>query len=50
MNARKAKGVDVALAEGVAAIDRLGSYYFTSFPRSLIGSIMKLLNTIESIK
>jgi hypothetical protein len=50
MDARKAKGVDVALAEGVAAIDRLGSYCFTGFPRSLMGSVMKPLQTIESIE
>lgn len=50
MDARKAKGVDVALAEGVAAIDRLGSYCFTGFPRSLMGSVLKPLNTIESIE
>lgn len=50
MDARKAKGVDVAMAEGVAALDRLGSYCFTGFPRSLIGSVMKPLDTIDSIE
>lgn len=50
MDARQAKGVDVALAEGVAAMDRLGSYCFTGFPRSLMGSVLKPLNTIESIE
>jgi hypothetical protein len=50
INIRKAKGIDVALAEGVAAIDRLGSYCFTGHPRSLMGSVMKPLQTIESIE
>lgn len=50
MDARKAKGVDVALAEGVAALDRLGSYCFTGHPRSLMGSVMKPLDTIISIE
>lgn len=50
MDARKAKGVDVALAEGVAAIDRLASYCFTGFPRSLMGSVLKPLHTIDSIE
>ena len=50
MDARKAHGVDVALAEGVAAIDRLGSYCFTGFPKSLMASVMKPLHTIDSIE
>jgi hypothetical protein len=46
----KAKGVDMALAKGIAAINRLGSYYFIGFPYSLIGSVMKPLYTIKSIE
>ena len=37
-------------AKGVAAIDRLGNYCFTGFPRSLVGSVLKPLNTIESVE
>jgi len=33
-------GLHVALAEGVSALDRLGSYCFIGFPRSLIGSVL----------
>jgi hypothetical protein len=44
------KGLCVALAEGVSALDRLGSYCFTGFPKSLIGSVMQPLGTIDSIK
>ncbi|OAG33780.1 hypothetical protein AYO21_12132 [Fonsecaea monophora] len=43
IDGRKADGVDITLAEGVAAIDRLESYCFTGFPRSLIASVMKPL-------
>lgn len=46
---RGPEGATVALAEGVAAIDRLGSYCFTGFPRSLMGSVLRPLGTIESI-
>jgi hypothetical protein len=46
---RGPQGATVALAEGVAAIDRLGSYCFTGFPRSLMGSVLKPLGTIGSI-
>jgi hypothetical protein len=45
-----AKGLDVALAEGVSALDRLGSYCFTGFPKSLIGSVLAPLGTIDSIE
>ncbi|KAL1795407.1 hypothetical protein ACET3X_005631 [Alternaria dauci] len=44
------KGLPFALAEGVAAFDRLGSYCFTGFPRSLVGSVLGPLCTIESIE
>jgi hypothetical protein len=44
------KGLCVALAEGVSAINRLGSYCFTRFPRSLMGSVLQPLGTIEGIE
>jgi hypothetical protein len=44
------KGLSVALAEGVSALDRLGSYCFTGFPKSLMGSVLRPLGTIESIE
>ncbi len=44
------KGLNVALAEGLAAVDRLGSYCFTGFPKSLIGSVMGPLQTLESVQ
>ncbi|KAF2463861.1 uncharacterized protein BDR25DRAFT_362273, partial [Lindgomyces ingoldianus] len=43
-------GLGVALAEGVSALDRLGSYCFTGFPRSLMGSVLKPLGTIDGIE
>ena len=43
------QGATVAQAEGVAALDRLGSYCFMGFPRSLIGSVIKPLGTIDSL-
>lgn len=49
IDAREADGATVAQAECVAAVDRLGSYCFTGFPRSLMGSVMKPLGTIDSI-
>jgi hypothetical protein len=45
-----ARGLCVALAEGVSALDRLGSYCFTGFPRSLMGSVLTPLGTIDSIE
>ena len=44
------QGLSVALAEGVSALDRLGSYCFTGFPRSLMGSVLQPLGTIEGIE
>src|SRR5689334_6107969 len=44
------KGLCVALAEGVSALDRLGSYCFTGFLRSLMGSVLQPLGTIEGIE
>ena len=35
---------------GVSALDRLGSYCFTGFPRSLMGSVLKPLGTIDSME
>jgi hypothetical protein len=45
-----AKGLDVALAEGVSALNRLSSYYFTGFLKSLIGLVLAPLGTIDSIE
>jgi hypothetical protein len=44
------EGLGVALAEGVSALDRLGSYCFTGFPRSLMGSVLKPLGTLDGIE
>ncbi|KAH7334190.1 hypothetical protein BKA66DRAFT_480077 [Pyrenochaeta sp. MPI-SDFR-AT-0127] len=44
------QGLCVALAEGVSALDRLGSYCFTGFPRSLMGSVLTPLGTIDGIE
>lgn len=44
------KGLGVALAEGVSALDRLGSYCFTGFPKSLMGSVLGPLGTIDGIQ
>ncbi|OCK86574.1 uncharacterized protein K441DRAFT_598993, partial [Cenococcum geophilum 1.58] len=47
--ARGLKGLSIALVEGVSAFNRLGSYYFIGFPKSLIGLIFSLLGIIDSI-
>jgi hypothetical protein len=44
------KGLSIALAEEIAAINCLRSYYFTSFLKLLIGLMLALLRTINSIK
>ena len=44
------KGLGVALAEGVSALDRLGSYCFTGFPKSLMGSVLGPLGTVDGIR
>jgi len=44
------KGLSIALAEGVSALDRLGSYCFTGFPKSLMGSVLSPLGTIDGIE
>jgi hypothetical protein len=49
-DAAGSRGLCVALAEGVSALDRLGSYCFTGFPRSLMGSVLTPLGTIDSIE
>ena len=49
IDARGSQGVTVAQAEGVTALDRLGSYCFTGFPRSLMGSVIKPLGMIDSL-
>ena len=43
-------GLSVSLAEGVSAIDRLGSYCFTGFPKSLMGSVLKPLGTMDGVE
>jgi hypothetical protein len=48
--ARGLKGLGVALAEGVSALNCLGSYYFTRFPKSLIGSVLSPLGIIDGIR
>lgn len=44
------RGLCAALAEGVSAVDRLGSYCFTGFPRSLMGSVLTPLGAIDGIE
>lgn len=44
------QGLCAALAEGVSALDRLGSYCFTGFPRSLMGSVLVPLGTIDGME
>jgi hypothetical protein len=42
------KGLGIALAEGVAALDRLGHYCFTGSPKALMPSVMDTLGSINS--
>ncbi|GKU12187.1 unnamed protein product [Fusarium langsethiae] len=44
------KGLDMALSEGVAALDRLGNFCFTGDPRVLPTKVMRLLGTMDSLK
>ena len=44
------KGLSIALVEGVVAFNRISSYYFTSYLKLLIGSILRPLGAIDSIK
>jgi hypothetical protein len=47
--AQGSKGLGIALAEGVAALDRLGNYCFTGTPQVLMRSVLGPLKTIESL-
>jgi hypothetical protein len=44
------KGLGIALAEGVAALDRLGHYCFTGASKVLVGSVLGPLKTMQSLK
>ncbi|CAM1507690.1 Fc.00g073310.m01.CDS01 [Cosmosporella sp. VM-42] len=44
------KGLDLALSEGIAVLDRLGNYCFTGDPRVLPRTVLNPLITMESIK
>lgn len=44
------KGLGMALSEGVAALDRLGSYCFTGLAKVLMGSVLGPLGTTDSIQ
>ncbi|EEU33880.1 uncharacterized protein NECHADRAFT_89060 [Fusarium vanettenii 77-13-4] len=44
------KGLGIALSEGVAALDRLGNFCFTSDQRVLPTKVIRLLGTIDSLK
>jgi hypothetical protein len=48
--AQGSKGLGVALAEGVAALDRLGHYCFTGSTKVLMSSILKPLRTMDSLR
>jgi len=48
--AQGSTGLGVALAEGVAALDRLGHYCFTGSPQVLMSSVLKPLRTIDSLQ
>ena len=48
--ARGSKGLSITLVEGISILNCLGSYYFTKFPKSLIGSVLSPLGTINSIQ
>lgn len=43
------EAVDLATAEGTAALDRLGNYCFTGDSRALPSSILRCLGTMESL-
>jgi hypothetical protein len=47
---RGSKGLRIALAEGVAALDRLGHYCFTGASKVLVQLVLKPLKTVESLK
>lgn len=48
--AQGSKGLGFALAEGVAALDRLGHYCFTGMPKVLVRSVLGPLHTLESLR
>ena len=48
--AQGSQGLGIALAEGVAALDRLGHYCFTGLSKVLMRSVLGPLKTIESLK
>lgn len=48
--AQGSMGLNVALAEGVASLDRLGHYCFTGSPQVLMASVLKPLRTIDSLQ
>jgi hypothetical protein len=48
--AQGSTGLGIALAEGVAALDRLGHYCFTGSPQVLMTSVLKPLRTIDSLE
>jgi hypothetical protein len=48
--AQGSKGLGLALAEGVAAFDRLGHYCFTGSSKALISSVLKPLKTMDSLR
>ena len=44
------RGLNLALSEGIAALDRLGNYCFTGDPRVLPCRVFRPLSTIESLR
>ncbi|KAG6105358.1 hypothetical protein E4U14_005154 [Claviceps sp. LM454 group G7] len=44
------RGLDLALCEGIACLDRLGNYCFTGDPRVLPRTVLGPLQTMESLK
>jgi hypothetical protein len=43
-------GLGLGLAEGVAALDRMGHYCFTGASKALMPTVMELLGTMESLQ
>lgn len=48
--ARGTKGLDIALSESIAVLDRLGHFCFTGDPRVLPNTVLGPLVTMESLK
>ncbi|GKU09195.1 unnamed protein product [Fusarium langsethiae] len=48
--ARAEKGLDLALSEAVAVLDRLGNYCFTGDTRVLMSTVFRPLLTMDSLK